>query len=88
MKKVLIGIFALGLISCGDSSTEETAEAGNACKPQTEIQFATIEDEVSYAIGFTNAEELKGFLKQPGFEKVIDLSEYLKGYAAVLNKEL
>jgi FKBP-type peptidyl-prolyl cis-trans isomerase FklB len=85
MKKLLLIVLGFGLFACGGDAEAE-GEAGTA-KNQTKITMNSMQEEVSYCIGYSNCEEMKSQLKQGRLEKFVLLPEYLTGFSAVMNGE-
>lgn len=87
MKNWYLIFLAFGLFACGGS---EEAEGSEENKPQQEkVEFKTLQEEVSYCIGYSNCEELRMNIKQSNgmLAKYINLEEYYKGFKAYLLNE-
>lgn len=86
MKKVVFGLLTFALFSCGsgESEGEETKEVSGSCNPQTQIEMNTLEEEVSYSIGYSNCEEMRGQITQAKLDAYVKLREYYTGFSQVL----
>ncbi len=90
MKHLFLGIFALALFSCGGGEEEEAGSkegTTSSCNPQTKIEMQTLEEEVSYSIGYSNCEEMRMQLTQAKLEAYVLLGDYFKGFSQVLRGE-
>ncbi|MEZ4938309.1 MAG: FKBP-type peptidyl-prolyl cis-trans isomerase [Crocinitomicaceae bacterium] len=88
MKHLILGLITFSIISCGGAEESvETAGTTSACNPQTKIDMQTLEDEVSYSIGFSNCEEMKMQISQAKLEPFVILSAYFEGFSQVLKGE-
>lgn len=87
MKQVIALTFGLLLFSCGSDSAEESENQGQ--KEQQKVELGTLQEEVSYCIGYSNCQELKMNIQQSNgmLAKFLSLEEYYKGFRSYLLDE-
>ena len=90
MKKLFVMALPLLLLACNNESTEQEDLSTSQKYSGTEyddVVLATVNDRVSYAIGFTSAEELKEFFESEQYSSFFSKSDLREGFYTGVSSE-